>query len=1051
MKRGLLFSIGGLMLAGAYIWMSPAEKNYYEPREQSLNEASAQGYAEYMSRIRRNPVTGKVEEADVIAAREQLQRMAKNSSSSLSLQWTEMGPNDMGGRTRSLLFDKDNPSKMWAGSVTGGIFHSPNGGRSWIPVDDQMENLVVTDLAQGADGAIYASTGENSYLFVNTLDGAGIFKSTDGGLTFSQLASTDPSQNPNEGWTEVGKIACDPTNANRIYAASSDGLKISNDGGTSWTTEISSGTGQDIVVTKSGAVWAKVGQRIWKSTDGSAGSFNEITQAGGNTATSIGRTTDRMKIAVSPSDENYVYVLVTTGRVFDRVYQSTDGGTTWSVIGSRSALLSMVDQSPFAVMIGVDPKDKERIIVGGLTMWEWSKDNGWFQIASQNSGSTNFYVHVDLHEIQWHPTDSNTIYVGNDGGIFKSTNDGFSWTEENKGYATIQFYKMAVGFDGVITGGTQDNGTIKIDPNSTLPKGGERTIGITQPDGSVFDGDGGYTAISHLDQEVRFKARQYGQIGRSINSGDEYSYFYNSKMAGRYNAFSFAFADFVTPYLLWEKLEDRNSIDSIAFVADTIKMSYGFGNGNPRYSSQFTKPQSSTKFVPESFVVKAGSQVVTSDASGTLSGDGTGTFDAVTGQYTVEFNIGTSLEIRASVATMYDPGAIIIIPSETGDIPITETIPNGLNPSDTFMVQDPVQSMFAVGLTAYTNASEPGNLGGGVWLTRDVLSNRTQIPEWWHIGALANGETPSCMAFSHDGDALFVGTNFGRVVRYSNLTNARTEETADIDINYLVNPPAPSNAVVNDRVIFSQPNRSITSIVIDTEDPDRLIITCGNYGTNLNHVFYTENARSASLSTSGFVAKDGNLPPMPVMDAVINYNDASGGQVILGTDLGVFTTDDITASNVNWTAENNGLANVQVFDLLQTRTIRYDLVSNTDFEGAIYAATHGRGIFRTGSTSDYVSIEEPKQVEVEAIEKLELFPNPAQNNVNVVLNLENRSDVKINVRDMSGKLVKAVSYNNLPGGTEKVSFSVQSLKNGNYVISVIKGQEVKTGKLVIVH
>ncbi len=1055
MKRGLLFSLSGLVLAGAMIWMNyTPETEYYEPREATMQQLSADGYAAYMNRLRRNPATGKVEEADVMAARMQAEKLSKNASSS-NLQWTEMGPDNIGGRTRAILFDRDDPNKMWAAAVSGGIFRSPNGGRSWIPVNDQLQNMAVVSLAQGIDGAIYAGTGEGMY-YGNFGTGAGgylgngIMKSTDGGMTFNLLPSTDPATNPGEGWTAIGKIACDPNNANRVYAATSDGLKLSEDGGATWT-ELVNGFTRDLVVTSSGAVWAKVNTQILKSPNGTAGSFTEITSTTGDIENNIRRSGSRMRIAVNPSDENYVYVLVTTGSNFERVYQSTDAGATWTTIGEVSALLNMVNQSPFAVLIGVDPYNDERIIVGGLTLWEWSRDNGWFQIASTSAQSLNFYVHVDLHDIQWHPTDSNTVYVTNDGGVFKSVNNGVTWTQENKGYGSIQFYKMDVGFDGTLLGGTQDNGTLEIDPSQAFSKNAIRTIGITQPNGQEVDGDGGYAVISHLDQEVKFKAMQYGRLGRSIDNGDEFNYFYGNRMAGRYNAFSQAFADFVTPFRLWEKLEDRNSWDSISFSADTIRTSIGFGNGNTRYSGQFTKPQSSTNFIAESFSITAGSQTAVADANGNLSGGGTGSFDAVTGQFTVDFNVSTALEIRAKVATSYDAGSIITIESETSGIPITETLTAGLAPNDTVMIQDPVQSMFAVGLTGYNNPSQPGNNGGGVWLARDVLSNRTQTPEWWHVGALANEETPTCMAFSFDGDALFVGTSSGRVYRYSNLTNARSEETADIDINYLVNPPAPSNHVIDTRTIFQLNGRAITDIGIDTEDPDRLIITVGNYG-QANHVYYTEQARAANLNTNSFTSKDGDLPNMPVFDAVFNYNDPTGGQVFIGTDQGVWSTDDITANSVTWTREANSLPNAPFTDLLQTRTIRYDLRTSDDFEGALYAASHGRGFWKTSGTADYVGIEETPDFATELPEQgLELYPNPASSNVSIKLSLENRSDVTINVRDLTGKMVKTISLKGLDAGTEEISLPVDQLKTGNYVVTMINGQEVKSGKLIVKH
>lgn len=1047
------------MLAGAAMWIGSAtnSKEYHEPRKQAeVYSSDAEGYAEYLHRLRRNPQTGKVEESAIIAARQEAQakRMAKTSSS-LNLQWEEMGPTDMGGRTRAILFDRNDRNKMWAGSVSGGIFYSPNAGRSWMPVNDQMQNLAVVSLAQAANGDIYAGTGEEMYIFVfdgnrNTgTRGDGIFKSTDGGQTFTQLSSTDPAANPNQGWDAVGKIEADPSNANRIYAATTDGLKISNDAGASWT-DANAGNGPclDLIVSKSGTVIAKVGQRVYKSTTGDVGSFNELTTIGGDPETTLPTSSDRMRFAISPQDENYIYALTTQGRGFSRLHQSTDGGTTWSSVGESSSILNPINQAPFAVAMNVDPKDKERVLIGGLTLWEWSRDDGWFQIASQSSGSLNFYVHVDIHEIEWNPHDSTEIWVGNDGGLFKSTDDGFSWIEENKGYATIQFYNMDVGLYGDMLGGTQDNGTILVDPANTISTSGVRTVGITQPNGFVIDGDGAYTAISHLDPEVRFKARQYGQMGRSINTGEEYSYFFNNRMSGRYNSFSSAFADFTAPMVLWENLDDPNSTDSVFFTADTINLSIGFGNGNNRYTGRFVKPQSSTKFIPSTFRATAGGQVLTSDASGALSGDGTGTFDPVTGDFTLEFANNTSLEIRASVGTEYDPGALITVESRTNELPLTHTLVNGLANGDTAMIQDPVQAMFAVGLTAYDNPSQPGNQGGGIWMCRDILSNRTQIPEWWHIGALNNEEIPQAMAFSHDGDALFVGTNTGRVYRFSNLTNARSEEDADIDIDYLQNPPAPSQAVVESRVIFSQQGRSITGFGIDTEDPDRLIITVGGYG-GTNHIYYTEQATSATLTNSGFVVKDGDLPNFPVYDAVINYNDASGGEVVIATDLGVWSTSDITASNVSWTQEDAGFANVPVFDLLQTRTIRYDLKTNQDFEGAIYAATHGRGFFKTSTTADYVGLEEQDIAASADQNQLDIYPNPVVDRVNINLDLEAKSDLSISLRDMSGRMVRSFNYNGVSRDTESLELNLSGLKNGNYIISLINGNEVRSTKMIV--
>ena len=1071
MKRGLLFSISGLMMAGAFLWIGKATttKEYYQPRANHAYYNDANGYNEFMKALRANPNTGEVEDADVIAARQKVALMGK-SANALGLQWDEMGPTDMGGRTRAILFDQNDPNKMWAGSVSGGVFYSPNAGRSWLVVDDQMANLAVVSLAQASNGDIYAGTGEGMYYAATGqasggIRGAGIFKSTDGGQTFSQIPSTDPASNPGQGWTAVGKIEVSPSNANRIYAATSDGLKISDDAGNTWTNGISTpGQAQDLQVTSSGTVFAKVGNRIYKSTSGDAGTYTELTIAGvtgTDQNTNILRTFERLRIAVAPSDENYVYVAATgSDRRLNRLYQSKDGGSTWLTLGTGDALIELgrrvIDQAPFAVALAVDPKDRERIVIGGLDVWSWSSDRGWERISTgAGDGLTNpFYVHVDIHEFEWNPHDPDTteLWIGNDGGLFKSENDGFTFTQENKGYGTIQYYRMDVALNGQILGGTQDNGTILIDPTNYVSTGGVRTTTITQPSGIGVDGDGGFTAFSRLDPEVRFKAMQYGRLGRSINEGEEYSYFYTNRMAGRYNAFSFAFADFVTPFALWEDLDDPNSIDSVFFVADTINLSIGFGNGNTRYTGQFVKPQASTEFVDATFYVISGSQELRSDGSGNLTGDGTGTFDAVTGAFVIEFNAPTNLEIRTSVGTQYSAGAILNVTSQTGDLPITYQLdPNGsgLANGDTIYIQDRIQAMFAVGLTSYDNASQPGNKGGGIWLTRNVLSDRTQTPEWWHIATLADEEVPSCMEFSADGDVLYVGTNAGRVYRISNLTNARTEEDADVDIDFLQNPPAPSTAVVEKRVIFQIGSR-INGIGIDNEDPNRLLLAVAGYGGG-SKLYYTDMALSPTLSGANFSAKDGNLPSMPLYDAVFNYNDPTGGQVIVGTDLGVFTTDDITAGSVTWTQENTGLANVPVFDLLQKRPVRFDLLAPDAYIGAIYAATHGRGIFKTSSTVQLIGNEEHSIIETPAKTGLDIYPNPVVDRLNIPLSLEAKSNLSITIRDMSGKMVRSFNFKGVARDTDRLELNMGGLKNGNYIISLINGQSVQTAKMIVRH
>lgn len=1051
MRKQLLIGAAGLMTLSAAVFLGwqwqGSQESYYTPRNSSAAEASesAHGAAAYWHQLRANQETGEIDPADVNRANQALANMPRNKQNPLNLQWELMGPTNLGGRTRAFIFDKDNPATMYMGAVSGGLFKSNNGGRTWFPLAEHLSNMAFVSLHQASDGTLYAGTGEGLYYFASGsgsggIMGAGIFKSTDDGQTWTQLPSTAPSGNNRGTWTSVGKIFSDPNNADRIYAATNGGLRVSDDAGQTWSRAINGRSATDLTVASDGTVWVKEASAIYKSSTGDANSYTEVTGTGPLT-----RNNNRMRIAVSPQDPNYVYVVAIdqNGRFFE-AYQSKDGGDSWQVIGSRNTLLNPHrNQGEYDNAVAVDPDNKERIIVGGVELWEWSANDGWQEIATLSRFAINFYVHADKHEIKYHPNKSNTLYIASDGGLFKSSDDGFTYTMENKGYSTIQFYGMDVGLDNELLGGTQDNSNIFVDPSDLLPKNGDR----------VFSGDGGLAALSKLNPNLWFLASQYGNLARSIDDGENFISFYGPRVTGnraRQIGVSSAFAEFVTPFDLHEELNDPDSEDSIRVGADTISTSIGFGNGGKQYSGQFTKPQSSTKFIAESFEIRAGNQVLTSDASGNLTGDGSGSFNEATGSFNVDFDQSTSLEIFISVATRYDAGAPVVVESATNEIAIRDTIPQALNPGEEYFVIDPVQSIFAVGLTAYDNIAQDQNTFGGVWMTREAVSKTNGTPEWWHVGELNSEETPTVVEISPDGDMIFVGTNQGRVIRISNLDQARSEETADIDTDYSTGNPVPSNAVVQQDVVFN-PGRAINGIGFDHEDPDKVLITLGNYG-NSDYLYYTDQGKSPNLGPANFRNVTGNLPPFPTYDAVFNYNQpgTNNTQVVVGTDKGIFTTDDITASSPTWTQENNGMAAVPVFDLHQQKTVRYDLKTNQDFEGAIYAATHGRGIFKTTTTADFVGLKEnTAQVEVEAEEQLLLYPNPAQGQVKIGLSLAGRADVDVQVRSLSGQLVLSRNFSQVPSTQETLELNTSSLSPGVYLVTTKAPQYERTGRLVI--
>lgn len=230
MKKSNIFVFTGIVAAASIsvISLSSFFSPSYHPREKVYQpltyvKKSALGAAEYNKMLRANPLTGEIDINEVLRVREQVEAASTSSrSAGLDLVWQSLGPDNVGGRTRAFFINPNNPSIMFAAGVSGGLFKSTNGGAIWYPVDDQMANLAVSWMAFASDGTIYLATGEGlaqpggSNSNSGTI-GGGIFKSTDGGNTFTLLPSTKPTPNSSgANFAIINSIAVDPNNPNRV-------------------------------------------------------------------------------------------------------------------------------------------------------------------------------------------------------------------------------------------------------------------------------------------------------------------------------------------------------------------------------------------------------------------------------------------------------------------------------------------------------------------------------------------------------------------------------------------------------------------------------------------------------------------------------------------------------------------------------------------------------------------------------------------------------------------------------------------------------------------
>ncbi len=421
-------------------------------------------YFEMEFEMTKDPATNTVPKERLKEARKiAKQRLAQNRNAGLNIQWEERGPNNIGGRTRAILIDAADPTyeTVFAGSVSGGLWKTTNisaAEPNWTPINDLMENLAIGCITQDPNNPsiIYFGTGETTPNW-DAARGFGIWKSTNGGASFTHLQSTI-----NNEFNYVNKIL---VVGNVVLAGTDYGIYRSTDGGASWT-NVKNGFCSDLELSPDGSIYASRGV-VFKSYD-----------QGLTWITSSTFSSTRIDVAICASNPNRVYALTeSSGQWLKRSY---DAGATWETASSSSLC---GNQCWYDIALGVDPNNPDRIFLGGINM-----------AHSFDAGETINYlsnIHADQHTVVFQPGNSNVVLFGNDGGVYRTTNGASSNPTidfKSYNYNVTQFYACALhpgaGVDEFL-GGTQDNGTLQYN-----------TSGINAVN-KVMGGDG---AFCHIDQ-----------------------------------------------------------------------------------------------------------------------------------------------------------------------------------------------------------------------------------------------------------------------------------------------------------------------------------------------------------------------------------------------------------------------------------------------------------------------------------------------------------------------------------------------------------------------
>jgi photosystem II stability/assembly factor-like uncharacterized protein len=489
-----------------------------------------------------------------------------NESSDPLLQrfvWRSIGPAVMGGRLDDIAVAESDPSTIYLGFATSGVWKSTNNGTTWAPIFDSQEVASIGDveIAPSDPNIIYVGTGEPNNRQSSSF-GAGVYKSTDAGKTFTYVGLKETQS--------IGRMVIHPKDPNTVYVAAvghlfgpnpERGLYKTTDGGKTWTNTkfIDNDTGFiDVVMhptdpnTLVAASYQRrrqpwgfngggTGSGIWRTSDGGK-SWSRLMGNGLPTNPIIGR----IGLNYSRSNPRVVYAQIEVGAsggtgagVNDDgslvqpgqgrggggggggrggqqqappppdpnrsgVWRSDDGGKTWQFRSNNN------NRPMYYSKIRVDPNNPDIVYTTGASAYK-STDGG--KTFDNMSGQS----HGDHHQIWINPRNSNHLLIGNDGGLDVSYDQGETW-EEISLMALGQFYAISADMRKpyYVCGGLQDNGSW-CGPSAVRSQGGIMNHHWYR----IGGGDGFYTANDPRDWAIGYQESQDGATGRyNLRTGE---------------------------------------------------------------------------------------------------------------------------------------------------------------------------------------------------------------------------------------------------------------------------------------------------------------------------------------------------------------------------------------------------------------------------------------------------------------------------------------------------------------------------------------------------
>ena len=848
---------------------------HYVPRAKETTSANA-----YLASMRANQHTGLIDPALMIKASKMAATASRDGED--LIYWLEMGPDNMGGRATSIVYNKSNMNEVYVGSMGGGVFYTWNLGISWHQVGD---NLMVSCMAQAEDGTIYVGTGDcfdaatNNGLvdlgYDNSFVGTGLYAIKNNEMT--PVASTAVTEQ-DDSWAFINDIAI--LNGNKLLVATTNGLRYSADNGATWAfvkdtlqADITGNVTAVKVSSDNTLIAASVEGMLYMGTLDAgltchSAASEELDE--NNNIVAIATAAGLLDVAIAPSNPKVIYVsLVGANGNHTKLYATENGGETWRVIlpavNANFGHQLYESKGLFNHGLVVDPANENALYVTGLNLWRLDRPvtdpDGYYLATKLSDGAgSSFnmysanYLHAGVNKIAFDPRNDLLAYIATDGGIYKATGTTgspyFTYENCNRGYNTTRCFNVAPTDKGTrLVAGLLDHGPIllncaegtNVHQNNAVPLypyNAPAYYGIFNDDYNA-----GFCAVSTMNPNAFIVTTKDGAINRTESAGEDYDI--SNFLTNEYDdlADEFSFSGFRMPIAMWETYNDTKPLDTV-WYSDTIPHTYG---------------------------------------------------------------------------------TTVMCFSKNAGYPFEYKLTQNVAANDTIPVLDPVTSILYVAD------------GNALYMTREAIRFNV-APYWYKITALSG--TPSCIAVSNDGDMVYVGTRSGGLIRVKNPRSIADETLPEIEVSEIslgTDQCVTSVAFTsNDKgLVVTLGNFGNTTYVMYSANADAaeptftskqgnlaempvyssvIVATAGD--NSVDHVLIgTEHGiyRCKSIATDPtWTLESANMGDVPVMDLK--------QQTVTHETLYVPTWFDTLQVNVAYAEPNN--------------------------VGIVYAATYGRGLFR---------------------------------------------------------------------------------------------------------